>query len=390
MLRPASPEACASAVDIQLGTSYKIINRDCIGAMQELPDQCADLIFADPPYWMRVTGTLQRVEGTEYDGCSDAWDNQFASLEDYAQFTRAWLGECRRILKKNGSIWVIGSMQCIHTIGNALQELGFWLINDVIWHKTNPTPNFKGTRLNNSHETLIWATRDQRSRCTFHYKSARELNLDNVSAQEFAGGVRKQLGSVWRIPVCTGQERLRDEQGRKLHSAQKPEALLYRVICISSNAGDMILDPFAGTMTTGAVALRTGRSFIGIEASTRYCRHGEMRLRQVRPELGEIERASYDIKPRPVKFTDMIDAGYLRAGETFYARNEPQAVLCADGRLDLRDGRHLNIHEAAALSLNARASRLNGFTVWQVLRQGVLVSIDEIRTQYRESLPDRE
>ena len=369
-------------------TAFKIINGDCIAAMRQLPDQSVDLIFADPPYWMRVSGVLQRVEGTYYDGCSDEWDNQFASLEDYAAFTRQWLGECRRLLKKDASIWVIGSMQCIYTIGSLMQELGFWLINDVVWHKSNPTPNFRGTRLNNSHETLIWAARDKSARYTFHYKSAKELNRDTVSEQDFERGVRRQLGSVWRIPICTGRERLRDGQGRKLHSTQKPEALLHRVICIASSVGDTVLDPFGGTMTTGAVALQAGRSFIGIEASARYCRHGEARLQRVCPRLGDIETAAFDVKPLPVKFTDMVRSGWLKAGETFYARSQPQAVLCADGRLELEDGRHTNIHEAAAWCMNSRASRLNGFTVWSVMREGELVSIDEIRAQFRASMTD--
>ena len=369
-------------------TGFRIINGDCIAAMRALPEQSVDLIFADPPYWMRVSGVLQRVEGTDYDGCSDEWDNQFSSLEDYASFTRQWLGECRRLLKKDGSIWVIGSMQCIYTIGSLMQELGFWLINDVIWHKSNPTPNFRGTRLNNSHETLIWAARDRGSRPTFHYKTARELNCDNVGEQDFERGVRKQLGSVWRIPICSGHERLRDGQGRKLHSTQKPEALIHRVICIASSAGDTVLDPFGGTMTTGAVALQAGRTFIGIEASARYCRHGEARLQRVHPRLGDIETAAFDIKPPPVRFSDLIAAGYLRTGETFYARSQQQGVLCADGKLDLHDGRHTDIHEAAAICMHSRARRLNGFTVWSVMRQGELVSIDEIRKEYRASLSE--
>ena len=373
---------------LMTATGFRIINGDCITAMREMPEQSVDLIFADPPYWMRVSGVLQRVEGTDYDGCSDEWDNQFTSLEDYASFTRQWLGECRRLLRKNGSMWVIGSMQCIYTIGSLMQELGFWLINDVIWHKSNPTPNFHGTRLNNSHETLIWAARNRGARHTFHYKTARELNCDTVNAQDLERGVRRQLGSVWRIPICSGRERLRDEHGHKLHSTQKPEALLHRVICIASSVGDTVLDPFGGTMTTGAVALQAGRHFIGIEACARYCRHGEARLQRVCPRLGDIETAAYDIKPLPVRFSDLIEAGYLRAGETFYARSQQQAVLCADGKLDLHDGRHADIHEAAAWCMNSRASRLNGFTVWSVMREGELVLIDELRAQFRASLSD--
>ena len=225
-------------------TYSKIINGNCIDELKKLPENSVDLIFADPPYWMRTSGVLHRVEGSEFNGCSDEWDNQFECLDDYISFTRNWLEGCRRVLKPNGSIWVIGSMQCIYTIGNMMQELGFWIINDVIWHKKNPTPNFKGTRLNNSHETLIWAAKSSKSKYTFNYKTAKELNKDNVTEEEFQKGVRKQLGSVWRIAVCQGNERLKDKDGNKLHSTQKPQELLYRIINISSKLGDTVLDPF--------------------------------------------------------------------------------------------------------------------------------------------------
>lgn len=178
----------------------RIICGDCIEEMKKMPDQCVDLIFADPPYWLRVDGVLHRVNGNQYDGCDDEWD-KFSSIEDYKKFTKEWLSQCKRILKKNGSIWVIGGMQCIYTIGAMMQELGFWFINDVIWFKKNPTPNFMGTRLNNSHETLIWAIKDQKDSYTFNYKTAKELNTDTVSEKAYAHGIRKQLGSVWKIPL---------------------------------------------------------------------------------------------------------------------------------------------------------------------------------------------
>ncbi len=177
---------------------------------------------------MRTDGVLHRVEGTEFDGCDDEWD-QFDTLEDYATFTGKWLSACYRILKPNGSIWVIGGMQCIYTIGGIMQDIGYWFINDVIWHKKNPTLNFMGTRLNNSHETLIWATKNRNSKYTFHYKTGKELNTDTVSEEDHRGGIRKQMGSVWKIPVCAGGERLKDDDGNKLHSTQKPEELLYRI-----------------------------------------------------------------------------------------------------------------------------------------------------------------
>lgn len=274
----------------------QIINGNCLEVLQTLPENSIDLIFADPPYWMRVGGVLKRVEGTEYDGCSDDWDNQFHTLEEYAVFTRSWLAACRRVLAPNGSIWVIGGMQCIYTIGNALQELGYWIINDVVWHKANPTPNFMGTRLNNSHETLIWAVKSQKSKYTFHYKTAKELNKDTVSPTDYAIGVRKQMGSVWRFPVCSGKERLKDDTGKKLHSTQKPLGLLYRIICISSSIGDTVLDPFAGTFTTGVAAKMCGRNFIGIDASKKYCDYGQQRLDPIVTSLGDVEKALFDEK----------------------------------------------------------------------------------------------
>jgi site-specific DNA-methyltransferase (adenine-specific) len=231
-----------------------LIHGDCLVELKKIPSNSIDLIFADPPYWMRVEGKLKRVEGTDYDGTDDEWDNQFDSLEDYEKFTRNWISECKRILKNDGSFWVIGSMQCIFTIGAIMQQLDMWIINDVIWHKKNPTPNFLGTRLNNSHETLIWAVKEKKSNYTFNYKTAKELNIDSVDITDFNLGSRKQLGSVWRIPIVQGNERLKDDTGNKLHSTQKPEELLRRIVAISSKLGDVVLDPFGGTMTTAFVA----------------------------------------------------------------------------------------------------------------------------------------
>ena len=247
-----------------------IINGDSLEELKKIPDSSIDLIFADPPYWMRVEGSLTRVEGSEFDGCDDDWD-KFDSLESYENFTKQWLSQCKRILKSNGSIWVIGGMQCIYTIGAIMQELGLWIINDIIWHKTNPTPNFKGTRLNNSHETLIWATKGKNSKYTFNYKTAKELNKDTVLIEDYQKGIRKQMGSVWRFPVCSGNERLKDENGKKLHSTQKPLELLQRIIAINSNVGDVVLDPFGGTMTTGVAAKSLGRNYIMIERDKKYC-----------------------------------------------------------------------------------------------------------------------
>ena len=364
---------------------HKIINGETVEELTKLPDKSVDLIFADPPYWMRTEGVLKRVEGTDYNGCDESWD-EFGTLGDYEEFTEKWLSECYRVLKPNGSFWVIGGMQCIYTIGAIMQKLGFWIINDVVWHKKNPTPNFLGTRLNNSHETLIWATRSKKSRYTFHYKTAKELNVDTVDETSFRKGARKQLGSVWRIAVCQGAERMKDEHGEKLHSTQKPEELLYRIIAISSNRDDVVLDPFGGTMTTAAVAKKLGRSSIMIELDKKYCDYGQKRVDEVEYEPSPIADAVYDQKPKKATMPDMISAKYFLAGEAFYLKNGVEAAtLLEDGRLLYR-GEAIDMHTCAALARGVQAERLNGFDVWYVKREGELVPISAIRENYRETL----
>ena len=355
-------------------TTYDtIINGETVSEMQQLPAQSIDLIFADPPYFMQTSGILHRPEGPEFQGCNDDWD-KFSSLTDYADFSRKWLAECRRLLKLSGSIWVIGSMQCIYTLGSIMQELGYWFINDVVWQKSNPVPNFRGSRLNNSHETLIWAVRDKQSRFTFNYKTAKRLN----------GG--KQLGSVWTFPVCSGNERLKGSDGRKLHSTQKPQALLERIIAISSKMGDVVLDPFGGTMTTAAAAKRLGRKYIMIERDKSYCDAGQRRLDAVSFEDSDIARAEFDRKPVRVTLPEMIRAGAFTAGENFCLKDgTPCAVLMEDGKV-MYHGEALDIHTCAARASGSKAARLNGFDVWHVIRQGRLVSISSIRESFRASL----
>ena len=347
-----------------------IINGETIHEMSKLEAKSIDLIFADPPYFMQTHGVLHRVEGTEFQGCNDDWD-KFSSLNDYEGFSRKWLTECRRLLKPSGSIWVIGSMQCIYTLGHVMQELGFWFINDIIWHKTNPTPNFTGSRLNNSHETLLWAVSDKSSRFTFNYKTAKHLNDG------------KQLGSVWRFPVCSGSERLRDSQGRKLHTTQKPLALLERIIAISSKPGDLVLDPFGGTMTTGAAAKKLGRKYIMIERDNEYCTYGQKRLDSVSFEDSEISRAEFDVKPPRVSMIEMINAGYFTEGESFTLKDgKDPAYLQADGKLIYHD-EVFDMHTCAARAKNLKAKRVNGFDYWHVMRGGELVSIAAVRENYR-------
>lgn len=363
----------------------KIIHGNCLEEMKKIPDNSVDLIFADPPYWMRVDlkNKLKRPEGDEFFGCDDEWDNNFETMQDYEEFTYQWLTECQRILSKNGSIWVIGGMQCIYTIGGIMQKLGFWFINDVIWHKTNPTPNFMGTRLNNSHETLIWATKSEKSKFIFHYKTAKYLNNDNilideinkdsknknkknklnqdqgrgqdlkeVKIQEKNSNLinfdidfevnselikRKQMGSVWRFAVCSGNERLKNDKGEKLHTTQKPEDLLYRIIALTSNVGDLVFDPFGGTMTTATVAKKLKRNYLTIEQQDEYIKYGKERIDNV--DVSNLSHydlmvihAKLDEKPLKAPMVDMINANFFTEGEKFFLKNSNEfAILNRDG-----------------------------------------------------------
>jgi len=365
----------------------RILVGDAFEMMATLPDAIADLIFVDPPYWMRLHQTLLRVDGTRYDGADDAWDNQFANLEDYEAFTRRWLCECKRLLKPNGSLWVIGGMQCIHTMGSIMQQLGFWYINEVVWHKTNPTPNFQGKRLANSHELMLWAVQSPSARPVFNYRTARELNCENLSPRNYALGKRKQLGSVWVMPTCGRSERLLDENGEKLHSTQKPEALLHRVIAICTKPGALVLDPFAGTMTTAAVAKRMGRHYLAIERDPRYVRYGAERVEHVQQYMGILETAELDEAQPRMTTRMLLDAGLLQEGDLFSLIKPPRngnepISLQADGSLVV-GGEALDIHAAAARRSGSKAERRNGFDYWQVYKAGQWVPLKDIRSEGR-------
>src|SRR6476469_827810 len=247
-----------------------IIQGDCIEEMSKLPDRSVDMIFADPPYNLQLGGDLFRPEGGRVDAVDNDWDH-FDSLASYDAFTRAWLTEARRVLKDDGAIWVIGSYHNIFRVGAALQDLGYWILNDIVWRKSNPMPNFRGTRFTNAHETMIWATRDQGARYTFNYEALKAGNEDI------------QVRSDWTLPLCTGEERLKGLAGKRLHPTQKPEELLARVILASSRPDDLVLDPFNGTGTTGAVAVHLGRRYIGIERDPAYAKAAEKRIAAVKP-----------------------------------------------------------------------------------------------------------
>jgi modification methylase len=281
-----------------------IIKGDCVAALEALPENSVDVIFADPPYNLQLGGDLARPDQSMVDAVNDHWD-QFESFAAYDAFTRAWLLACRRVLKPNGTIWVIGSYHNIFRVGSQLQDLGFWLLNDIVWRKTNPMPNFRGRRFQNAHETMIWASRDQNAKSyTFNYEAMKAAN-DDV-----------QMRSDWLFPICTGAERLKGEDGKKVHPTQKPEALLARVLMASSKPGDVVLDPFFGSGTTGAVARRLGRHFVGIEREQDYIDAARARIDAVEP-LGKNELTVMTGKraePR-VAFNVLIEAGHIKPGD---------------------------------------------------------------------------
>jgi len=352
----------------------KIINGESVNIMKKMPDNSIDFCFADPPYFMQLDKKkkLYRADGSKFNGINDSWD-EFSSMDEYKNFTFNWLKEVKRLLKDDGLICVISSMQSIHEIGTILKDLGFWTINDIIWEKSNPTPNFMGTRLTNSHETLIVAAKSKKSKFTFNYKTAKILN----------GG--KQMGSIWKIPVCSGNERLKDEFGNKLHNTQKPEELLYRLLVIFTKKGDLILDPFAGTMTSGAIAKKTGRNYILIEQDIKYIKYGEERINKETQKIGLIEDSFYDIKPKNVKWKDLVNNGYYKIGEEFFHKNGKIAYLANDsGYLKYNDSLN-SLHDIAALMMDKKR-RVNGFNYFFVKRNDKLVSINEIRNNFRNSL----
>jgi modification methylase len=347
----------------------RVLVGDCLEELAKLPTASVDLIFADPPYNLQLERDLLRPNNTKVDGVDDEWD-KFSSFADYDRFSRAWLGECRRILKPDGAIWVIGSYHNIFRLGAALQDLGFWLQNDVIWRKVNPMPNFRGKRFTNAHETLIWAGRDQKSRVTFNYEAMKALN-DDI-----------QMRSDWLFPICSGPERLKDGDGRKAHPTQKPEALLHRLLLATTNPGDVVLDPFFGTGTTGAVAKQLGRRWLGIERDQTYAAAAEKRISRVRPHspsaLGTVKSKRQE--PR-VPFGTIIELGILEPGITLTdERGNIRAEVRADGTLAIA-GRQGSIHRLGA-EVQGKAA-CNGWTYWHYEVEGRRKPIDVLREDAR-------
>ena len=349
----------------------RILHGDCLAALATLPAGSIDLVFADPPYNLQLSRELHRPDNSRVDGVEEAWD-RFADFAEYDRFTHAWLAACRRVLKPDGALWVIGTYHNIFRIGAVLQDLGFWILNDVIWRKSNPMPNFRGRRLTNAHETLVWCAHSKESRYTFNYAAAKALN-DDV-----------QMRSDWLIPLCGGTERLRGGDGRKAHPTQKPEALLHRVLIASTRPGEIVLDPFFGTGTTGAVARRLGRRFVGIERDAGYVRLAQARIAAVRPAArDEVAIESRREAPR-IPFGSLVECGLLRPGDVLVdAGRRFAARVRADGSVISAEHRG-SIHVVGARVQGAPAC--NGWAFWHVERQGRLVLIDELRQQMRGEL----
>ena len=346
-----------------------IIHGDCTKELKKIPDGSIDLIFADPPYNLQLQKTLYRNNGKKFEGVEDSWD-KFDSFEQYDTFCLQWLKECKRILKNDGTIWVIGSFQNIFRMGKIIQDLDFWILNDILWVKTNPVPNFKGTRFNNAHETLIWASKSKNSKYTFHYKTMKNFNDE------------RQMRSDWHIPLCNGKERLKDANGNKAHSTQKPAALLYRIILATSKENDLILDPFFGSGTTGAVAKKLRRNFIGIEKEEKYIKIANKRIEKITPSEKKYLTLELEKKPPRVPFGALIEKGMIKIGERIFSKDKKYyGIVQADSSIKNSIGVG-SIHSLSAKMLNKQSN--NGWTFWFVERENKIVSIDDLRQNYRE------
>src|SRR6202047_528192 len=360
----------APRVSFESAAPARILVGDCVAELAKLPAASVDLVFADPPYNLQLQGDLKRPDDSRVDAVDDDWD-KFSNFAAYDDFTRAWLASCRRVMKPNATLWVIGSYHNIFRVGTMLQDLGFWILNDVIWRKTNPMPNFRGRRFTNAHETLIWASRDADARqYTFNYEALKAGNEDI------------QARSDWTIALCTGEERLKGGDNKKLHPTQKPEALLARVILSSSRPDDVVLDPFCGTGTTGAVAKRLGRRFIGIERDEAYRQAAHRRVAAIEPLPAASLAAFQTARDAPrVPFSALIERGMIAPGaDLFDAKRRHKALVRADGAGALGEAVG-SIHRSGALAQGLEAC--NGWTFWHVERKGALTLIDTLRAEIR-------
>ena len=345
-----------------------ILEGDCIAEMARLPDKSVDMIFADPPYNLQLGGDLFRPEGSRVDAVDDDWD-KFESLTVYDNFTREWLDQARRILKDNGTIWVIGSYHNIFRVGALLQDAEFWILNDIVWRKSNPMPNFRGTRFTNAHETLIWCAKDEKSRYTFNYRAMKALNDD------------LQMRSDWLLPICSGGERVKADDGSKAHPTQKPEALIYRILLACTKPGDIVLDPFVGTGTTGAVSRRLGRRWIGIEREPAYVKVAKERIASTLPLDESAMQTVQDKRDQPrVAFGVLVESGLVPAGATLAdCKRRWSATVRADGSIAC-DSLSGSIHKVGATLQNAPSC--NGWTFWNLVENGSLKLLDTLRQEH--------
>ena len=342
----------------------KIINGDSLEELKKIPRETFDLIFADPPYNLQLKSELTRPDRSKVSAVNDKWD-QFENFNKYDDFTYEWLSECKRILKKDGAIWVIGSYHNIFRVGTAIQNLGFWILNDVIWNKNNPMPNFRGTRFTNAHETLIWASKSEKSKYTFNYQSLKCLNDD------------LQMRSNWDLPICNGSERLKKD-GKKIHSTQKPEALLHRILLATSNKNDLILDPFLGSGTTATVAKKLGRNYFGIEKEKNYFKAAEQRLKTTKPIEDDLLDTLKNNRSKPrIPFGSLVELGIIKPGTNIFDNKKKiTARIMADGSIKHSQAEG-SIHKVAATILGAESC--NGWTFWHCDINGRTYPIDYLR-----------
>ena len=342
----------------------KIINGDSLEELKKIPRETFDLIFADPPYNLQLKSELTRPDRSKVSAVNDKWD-QFENFKKYDDFTYGWLSECKRILKKDGAIWVIGSYHNIFRVGTAIQNLGFWILNDVIWNKNNPMPNFRGTRFTNAHETLIWASKSEKSKYTFNYQSLKCLNDD------------LQMRSNWDLPICNGSERLKKD-GKKIHSTQKPEALLHRILLATSNKNDLILDPFLGSGTTATVAKKLGRNYFGIEKEKNYFKAAEQRIKATKPIEDDLLDTLKNNRSKPrIPFGSLVELGIIKPGTNIFDNKKKiTARIMADGSIKHNQAEG-SIHKVAATILGAESC--NGWTFWHCDINGRTYPIDYLR-----------
>ena len=342
----------------------KIVNGNALKILKTIPSKTFDLVFADPPYNLQIGKKLKRPDDSKVNGVNDKWD-QFKSFEDYDNFCKEWLGECKRVLKDHGAIWVIGSYHNIFRIGYHIQNTGYWILNDVIWKKNNPMPNFRGTRFTNAHETLIWASKNKNSKYTFNYQSLKCLNDD------------LQMRSDWTLPICNGSERIK-KNGKKVHSTQKPESILRRVLLASTNKGDFVFDPFLGTGTTAVVAKKMGRNYFGIEKEKKYFKTAKQRLEKtIKIEDHYLDTIKNNKSKPRIPFGSLIEMGILEPGTTLFdSKKKYNAKIMADGSIKCKNSEG-SIHKVAAGIM--RTESYNGWTYWHYNLDGAIVPIDHLR-----------